>query len=264
MRLTHILEPMVLREALGAPALAPVADEALRAAGFELADGQIMPAPHISFDEQPIMMLRLLAQARDRKLAIHPLTMHALIRWERRAASLRSDPEANRILLELICGERPDRRLTAEPLNEADEAARREEIRRSEPARSGARWLHVLNETGLLGRMIPPWSRIVGQMQFDTYHVFTVDEHTIEAVRILGTLEAGLLIDETPVANDLVEDLQSRRALYVATLVHDIAKGRGGDHSELGSELALEICPQLGLSAEETETVSCWCCTTCC
>ena len=75
-------------------------------------------------------------------------------------------------------------------------------------------------------------------------------------MRILGTLEAGLLAEETPVCNDLVEDLQSRRALYVATIFHDIAKGRGGDHSELGAEIALQIGPAIGLSAEETETVS--------
>ncbi len=252
MRLTHILEPQVLREALGPPATAPATDNALREAGFMLADGQIMPAPGVSFDEQPIMMLRLLALARARRLAIHPLAMHALIRWERRAASLRGDAEASRILLDLICGERPHRR----PGAERNAQARRDEIRQDEPWQSGARWLHVLNETGLLGRLIPAWSRIVGQMQFDTYHVFTVDEHTIEAVRILGTLEAGHLHEETPVANELVEDLQSRRALYVATLLHDIAKGSGGDHSELGSEMALELCPALGLSAEETETVS--------
>ncbi len=252
MRLTHVLEPQVLREALGPPAIVPATDAALREAGFVLADGRIMPAPGVSFDEQPIMMLRLLALARARKLAIHPLAMHALIRWERCAASLRGDGEANRILLDLACGERPNRRAAVE----RDSSALRDEIRHGEPWHSGARWLHVLNETGLLGRMIPAWSRIVGQMQFDTYHVFTVDEHTIEAVRILGTLEAGHLHEETPVANELVEDLQSRRALYVATLLHDIAKGSGGDHSELGSEMALELCPALGLSAEETETVS--------
>ena len=93
-------------------------------------------------------------------------------------------------------------------------------------------------------------------MQFDTYHVFTVDEHTIEAVRVLDTLDRGELSDVAPIASGLMEDLQSRRALYVAALLHDIAKGRGGDHSELGAELALTIGPQLGLSAEETEMVS--------
>ncbi len=249
MRLTHVLEPQVLREALGPPALSPATDPALLEAGFALADGQIMPAHGVSFDATPIMMLRLLRVARERRLEVHPLAMHLLIRWERRAASLRHDGEANAILLELMCGERQHRPPVRGTAGDDDPG-------RSEPVRSGARWLHLLNETGLLGRMIPDWSRIVGQMQFDTYHVFTVDEHTIEAVRILGTLEAGLLAEETPVANELVEDLQSRRALYVATVLHDIAKGRGGDHSELGSEMALALCPRLGLSAEETETVS--------
>jgi [protein-PII] uridylyltransferase len=93
-------------------------------------------------------------------------------------------------------------------------------------------------------------------MQFDTYHVFTVDEHTIEAVRVLNQLEQGELAGIAPVATALIGQVQSRRALYVAMLLHDIAKGRGGDHSELGAAIAQELCPRLGLSAEETETVS--------
>ena len=104
--------------------------------------------------------------------------------------------------------------------------------------------------------MLPDWARIVGQMQFDTYHIFTVDEHTIEAVRVLNALERGKLAEVAPVASGLIEDLQSRRALYMAMLLHDIAKGRGGDHSMLGAEIALQVGPQLGLTAEETETVS--------
>jgi [protein-PII] uridylyltransferase len=93
-------------------------------------------------------------------------------------------------------------------------------------------------------------------MQFDTYHIFTVDEHTIEAVRILNSLEHGKLVDIAPVATGLLEDLQSRRSLYIAMLLHDVAKGRGGDHSILGADVALQVCPSLGMSAEETETVS--------
>ncbi len=257
MRLTHVLEPAVLRQALGPPAHSAETDPAMRAAGFMLSDGQILQAPGIDFAREPIRMLQLLAFARARNRPIHPLAMHELIRCERRAATLRGDAAANAILLDLICGERPQHREA--PLREdaAREAGARDRgTREAGGHRHGARWLHILNETGLLGRLIPPWSRIVGQMQFDTYHVFTVDEHTIEAVRILGTLEAGALATEAPVANGLAEDLQSRRALYVATLLHDVAKGRGGDHSELGSEIALAVCPMLGLSAEETETVS--------
>jgi len=231
-RLTHVLEPALLRAALGPPALAPQTDLALLAAGFVLADGMLLADPHRSFMAEPIQMLRILAMARDRNLALHPLAIRAMIRCERRAVSLRRDPEAAAIFLDLLCG------------------------RDAEHRADGAKWLAVLNETGLLGRYLPDWARIVGQMQFDTYHVFTVDEHTIEAVRVLNTLEHGQLADVAPVASGIVDALQSRRALYVAMLLHDIAKGRGGDHSELGAELAQEMCPSLGLSAEETEMVS--------
>ena len=120
----------------------------------------------------------------------------------------------------------------------------------------GAHWLGILNETGFFGRYLPDWARIVGQMQFDTYHVFTVDEHTIEAVRVLNSLERGDLIEVAPVATNLIEHMQSRRSLYLAMLLHDVAKGRGGDHSEIGAEIAQEVGPMLGLSAEETETAS--------
>ena len=120
----------------------------------------------------------------------------------------------------------------------------------------GARWLAVLNEAGFLGYYLPDWGRIVGQMQFDTYHVYTVDEHTIEAVGVLNQIESGKLAEIAPVASSLITQVQSRRALYLAMIMHDIAKGRGGDHSQIGAELALTVGPSLGLTPEETETVS--------
>ena len=232
-RLTHVLEPALTRAALGPPAVVSETDPALLAAGFVLGDGMLLAAPGRDFRDEPVQMLRILQFARDRALELHPLAMRALIRNERRAVQLRGNPEAAAIFLDLLCG-RDNEHYHAD----------------------GARWLRVLNETGFLGRFLPDWARIVGQMQFDTYHVFTVDEHTIEAVRVLNTLERQELADVAPVASGLVDHLQSRRALYVATLLHDIAKGRGGDHSELGAELALEVGPALGLSAEETEMVS--------
>jgi len=232
-RLTHVMEPALLREALGPPAISPEADPELLAAGFVLADGELLSAPGHEFHVEPVQMLRILQVARDRDLKLHPLALRALIRNERRAVKLRDDPAAAALFLDLLCGRDNEH-------NPAD----------------GARWLTVLNETGFLGRFLPDWARIVGQMQFDTYHVYTVDEHTIEAVRVLNSLERGELAEVAPVASGLVDHLQSRRALYVAMLIHDIAKGRGGDHSELGAELALEVGPALGLSAEETESVS--------
>jgi [protein-PII] uridylyltransferase len=231
-RLTLVLEPVVVRHTTGEPAVQMETDRALLEAGFVLADGQIMQGRPDDFDNEPIRMLRLLKLARDRRLKIHPLAVRALIRSERRAVDLRQDKEATGIFLNLLCGHDPDGRP------------------------DGAHWLKVLNETGILGKLLPDWARVVGQMQFDTYHIFTVDEHTIEAVKILNSLERGKLAEIAPVATGLIEDLQSRRALYVAMLLHDIAKGRGGDHSILGAEIAMHVGPQLGLSAEETETVS--------
>src|SRR5208282_5506030 len=182
---------------------------------------------------EPIQMLRILRVARDRNLELHPLAIHSLTRNDRGAIRLRGDKAASELFMDLLCGG------DAEHVHS-----------------DGARWLAVLNEAGFLGYYLPDWGRIVGQMQFDTYHVYTVDEHTIEAVGVLNQLERGKLVEIAPVASHLIEQVQSRRALYLAMIMHDIAKGRGGDHSQLGAELALTVGPALGLTPEETETVS--------
>nr|WP_229677741.1 [protein-PII] uridylyltransferase [Caldovatus sediminis] len=225
-RLTRLLEPAIERAALGPPAVLPAPDKTLSRAGFALADGKLIAAPGRDFGREPVLMLRLVRMARDRGLEIHPLALRALIRNARCAVALRGDEEASAIFLDLLTG------------------------------RDGARWLRALNEAGFLSRYLPDWARIVGLMQFDTYHVFTVDEHTIEAIGVLGQLDRGDLVEVAPVASELIGQLQSRRALYMAVLLHDIAKGRGGDHSELGARIAQEICPALGMTPEETETVS--------
>ncbi len=225
-RLTRLLEPALERAALGPPAVVPAGDAALSQAGMALADGKVLFAPDRMVAEDPAIMLRLVRAARDRGLEIHPLAHRALVRNARYAVRLRDDKAANALFLDILTGREP------------------------------ARWLRTLNEVGVLSRFIPDWARIVGLMQFDTYHVFTVEEHTIEAIGVLGALERGDLAEIAPVASELIGQVQSRRALYVAMLLHDIAKGRGGDHSELGAEIALDLCPRLGLTPEETETVS--------
>ncbi|WP_182355287.1 [protein-PII] uridylyltransferase [Komagataeibacter europaeus] len=258
MRLTLVLEPAVLRQALGPVANAPEADSQMRDAGFTVLDGRILPQRGTSFEDEPIQMMRLLDWAKKRKLPIHPMAMHQLIRWERKAASLRGDPETARIFLDLMCGDPPDRpqRASRGEVAEQPDASPSFHLMDEGRRKGNAYWLHILNETGLMGRLLPDWSRVVGQMQFDTYHVFTVDEHIIDALRILGRVEHGHMADEIPVAYDLARNLHSRRALYVAVMLHDIAKGRGGDHSEIGSQIALYVCPELGMDSEETETVS--------
>jgi [protein-PII] uridylyltransferase len=226
-RLTRVLEPAIERAALGPPAVRRQGDAALGAAGLALADGKLVAAPpDRDFSREPVLMLRIMRAARDRRLEIHPLAVRALIRNARHAARLRGDPEANALFLDLLAG------------------------------RDAAQWLRMMNETGFLSRFIPEWWPIAGLMQFDTYHVFTVDEHTIEAIGVLQQLLRHELDEVAPVASELIGQIQSRRALPVAALLHDIAKGRGGDHSELGARIAQEVCPRLGLTPEETETVS--------
>ena len=226
-RLTRVLEPAIERAALGPPATRKQGHAALAAAGLALADGKLVAAPpNRDFSREPVLMLRILRASRDRRLEIHPLAVRALIRNAHHAARLRGDPEASGLFLDLLTG------------------------------RGAAQWLGFMNETGFLSRFIPEWWRIVGLMQFDTYHVFTVDEHTIQAVGVLEQLGRGELAEVAPVASELIGQVHSRRALFMATLLHDIAKGRGGDHSELGARIAQEVCPRLGMTPEETETVS--------
>jgi [protein-PII] uridylyltransferase len=226
-RFTRVLEPAIERAALGPPATRREGDAGIAALGLAFADGKLVAAPPArDFSREPVLMLRIVKAARDRALEIHPLAIRALIRNARHAEELRGDAEANALFLDLLAG------------------------------KDAAKWLRFLNEAGFLQRFIPEWQRILGLMQFDTYHVFTVDEHTIEAIGVLQQIERGELSEIAPVATELAGQLQSRRALYVATLLHDIAKGRGGDHSEIGARLAQEICPRLGMTAEETETVS--------
>ena len=113
-----------------------------------------------------------------------------------------------------------------------------------------------MNECGVLGRFIPDFGRIVAMMQFNMYHHYTVDEHLIRAVGILSQIDQGALKDEHPVASKIINELKSRRVIYLAVLLHDIAKGREEDHSIAGARVARELCPRLGLTEEECEMTS--------
>ena len=116
--------------------------------------------------------------------------------------------------------------------------------------------LRRINEAGVLTALIPDFSNIFAHMQYDMYHVFTADEHTIYAVGLMHKLENGDLAETAPLATELFRKIQSRRALYAGMFLHDIAKGTGGAHSTKGAEIARKICPLLGLSDEETETAA--------
>jgi [protein-PII] uridylyltransferase len=117
------------------------------------------------------------------------------------------------------------------------------------------RALRRMNELGVLGAFLPEFGKVVAMMQFNMYHSYTVDEHTIQTISVLAQIEREELIEELPVASSILKRGVNRRVLYVALLVHDLGKGQDEDHSILGAKLARTIAPRLGLNKEECETV---------
>lgn len=260
MRLTYVIESALTLHTQKTKLNKFEAGKFIPHTGCTLLEGKILPTAHISFEKDPIEMMRLLKLAQTQKRAIHPLAVHQLIRWERKASLLRGNPEASEIFLDLLCDTptflttKARYRILNNKNNNKEEKTTL--IVPPPEEQYNMHWLSILNETGILGQFMPEWRRMVGQMQFDTYHIFTVDQHSIEAVRLLALLEAGYYQDDLQFAHKLLQGIQSKRALYMATLLHDMGKGRGGDHSEVGSEMALTICSRLNMSAEETDTVS--------
>jgi len=179
--------------------------------------------------ENPVNMVRLFREAHYNALDIHPEAIRLVKQSLKKVnKAARENAEANAYFMDI---------LTA-------------------PKRNPDSTLMGMNESGLFGKFLPDFGRVVAQMQYDMYHVYTVDEHTIRAIGILHRIEAGELLDDHPYSSKIIHEVQSRRVLYLAVLLHDIAKGRGGDHSELGAQIAKRVGPRMGLEPWETETVS--------
>jgi len=195
--------------------------------GFVLDRGRLALPRDDFFREDPVRLLELFQLADANALEIHPLAMRAAARDAKLIDEHRADPRANALFVAVLISPR-DPELVL-------------------------RWM---NEAGVFGRFVPDFGRVVAQMQFDMYHHYTVDEHTIRAIGLLSRIERGVLAEDHPLATELMGHISSRRALYVSVLLHDIAKGRGGDHSVLGAEVACRLGPRLRLTPAETETVS--------
>jgi [protein-PII] uridylyltransferase len=113
-----------------------------------------------------------------------------------------------------------------------------------------------MNQYGILGRYLPEFGRIVGQMQHDLFHVYTVDQHILMVLRNLRRFTMPEFAHEFPLCSELMNGFERRWLLYVAALYHDIAKGRGGDHSELGAADARSFAKRHGLGSEDRELVA--------
>jgi [protein-PII] uridylyltransferase len=113
-----------------------------------------------------------------------------------------------------------------------------------------------MNQYGILGRYLPEFGRIVGQMQHDLFHVYTVDQHILQVLRNVRRFTMLEFAHEFPLCSELISGFERRWLLFVAALYHDIAKGRGGDHSELGAADARNFAKAHGLSEEDEELVA--------
>ncbi len=180
-----------------------------------------------SFLADPLNLLRIFDESMRTGTLMHPDAMRLI------AANLhlideavQIDPDANKLFLSMM-------------------------LKHGNPERA----LRRMNELGVLGAFLPEFAPVVAMMQFNMYHHYTVDEHIIQCISHLSQIERGELGDSLPLASSILKDGINRKVIYVALLLHDIGKGRPEDHSVVGAQIARRVCPRLGLTKKETETV---------
>ena len=197
-----------------------------RTSDFRIENGRIYAVSKEAFAKDPVNFIRLFSLADEHQASFSPEVLRQ-VRSNFRLIddALRANPTANRLFMKLLTNSRDPEAM-----------------------------LRKMNEAGVLGRFIPDFGRVVSMMQFNMYHHFTVDEHLIRTIGFLSGIERGKFAMEHPVSSEVVRTIDSRRALYVAALLHDMAKGRDEDHSIAGARIARELGPRLGLNASEIET----------
>ncbi|MBO6758036.1 MAG: [protein-PII] uridylyltransferase [Roseibium sp.] len=213
-----------LRPGRTPPAARPVEG----APGFIIENNRVNITSNKVFADDPANLLRAFQIADKNGYYLHP-QMTKVIRRSLKLvdSTLRSDPEANRLFLSVLTSRH-----------------------------SAEKTLRKMNETGVLGRFVPDFGKVVAMMQFNMYHHYTVDEHLIRSIGVLAEIERGDSGEDHPLSTDIIRTLQNRRVLYVAMFLHDIAKGRPDDHSIAGARIARKLCPRFGLSEAETGTVA--------
>jgi len=199
-----------------------------RTSDFRIENGRIYAVSKEAFVKDPVNFIKLFVIADEHQASFSPEVLRE-VRANVRLIDdkLRNDAVANRLFMRLLMDSRDPEGV-----------------------------LRKMNEAGVLGRFIPDFGRVVSMMQFNMYHHFTVDEHLIRTIGFLSGIERGKFANEHPVSTEIVRTIDNRRALYVAALLHDIAKGREEDHSIVGARIARELGPRFGLNAAETETAA--------
>lgn len=196
-----------------------------RLEGFYLEGKRLTFKSLKQFNKDPKNIFRIFSTANRYGYDIHPDALRYIAQSIHLIdTKLKNDPEVNAIFLEVL-------------------------IAPGDPEKN----LRRMNEAGVLGRLIPDFGRVVAQTQHDLYHSYTVDEHTIRAIGLLSKIERGELKDLPALASALAGPVRSRPVLYLALFLHDIAKGRGVDHSEAGEIIAYKLAPRIGFTPAETE-----------
>ncbi len=195
---------------------------------FVIDTNRINVADDKVFERDPVNLIRIFRLAGQANLAFHPDAMRLITKSLRLITrTVQNDPVANKLFMQILTS----------PTN-AEQVLRR------------------MNETGVLGRFIADYGKVVAMMQFNMYHHYTVDEHLLQAIGVLAQIDRGGLKDEHPLSHEILPDIKDKTVLYVALLLHDIAKGRPEDHSIAGARIASRLCPRFGLTPQQTETVA--------
>ncbi|MEM9049495.1 MAG: [protein-PII] uridylyltransferase [Pseudomonadota bacterium] len=187
-------------------------------AGFVERDGRLDFEDASIVAQRPVLLMALFREGLRTGLRLHPNAMRIAASTTHQIEALREDPDAVAIFLEVL----------TDP---------------EDPQRA----LRRMNETGALGAFLPEFGEIVCLMQFNMYHHYTVDEHTLNCLSILHRIEQGELTEDLPVASSILTGGIDRRTLSLALLLHDVGKGRQGDHAVLGADMARDACQRLGI-----------------
>jgi len=196
--------------------------------GFIEEGGRLSVESPATFKNDAVNLIRLFRLSDRLGLDLHPDAVTAVHRSLKLInPAVRRDPEAVKAFLDILArGKRTYRTLT------------------------------LMNESGVLGRFIPEFGRVVGQMQFNMYHAYTVDEHTLRAVEVIADIDAGRLKEDHPLAVQVMPLIADKEALFLAMLLHDTGKGKEEGQEEGGAKAARVACARLGLEPERAELVA--------
>nr|WP_255731414.1 [protein-PII] uridylyltransferase [Phaeobacter sp. B1627] len=195
--------------------------------GYKVTHNRLEIAEPETYLRDKLNLLRLFEEALRTGMLLHPDSMR-LVRANLGLIDdeMRNDPVAQKIFLDLL-------------------------LKHGNPERV----LRRMNELGVLSAFVPEFEPIVAMMQFNMYHSYTVDEHTIQVISNFSAIERGELEEELPLSSERIKQGVNRKVLIIAMLLHDIGKGRPQDHSILGAQIARKVAPRLGLNKAESETV---------